>query len=78
MGHNFDRVLCRSNFRPTPLIHFFGLLLERELLEFFDIEIDTFLLIEGRCDFFELSHHRHSVFSLHINFVVEVMEGLDD
>jgi hypothetical protein len=54
------------------------LLFEREPLEFLDIEIDTVLLIKGRGDFFELSHHRHCVFSLHIYLMVEGMEGLED
>jgi hypothetical protein len=54
------------------------LLFEREPLEFFSIEIETVLLIKGRGDFFELSHHRHCVFSLHINLAVKGMEGLED
>jgi hypothetical protein len=51
------------------------LLFEREPLEFLDIEIDA-VLNKCRGNLFELSHHRHDVLSLHINLVVEGMEGL--
>jgi hypothetical protein len=51
------------------------LLFERKPLEFFDIEIYT-VLIKGRGNLFELSHHRNDVLSLHIHLVVEGMEGL--